>query len=301
MTYEFLTETATRGRADAVILLMQSIGIEARYVPDDGAGRQGVVVEAERFDDARRALADDKREAAERLMGQRAGHELTLGAASSAWWVGLLVVTNVAIWFLMQRAGGSTDHGVLLAFGAIRTPLLEAGQWWRMVTAMFLHIGAAHLIGNMILLLFLGSVGLRTWGLGRTLSIYVMGGVVGNLAGYLFGSAQALKAGASGAILALLGGLVAARWRQMRAAGPAARYRYWHLLGVVIAFYGMVVGVRPQSDHIAHVGGLVGGAILALLLPSALDARRERVLQWALALGSVAVLALCGLQGRVLR
>jgi membrane associated rhomboid family serine protease len=209
-------------------------------------------------------------------------------AGQLAWLVALLGA-NIAVWVAMTRHGAPTAIGTLVEFGATSTRLLASGEWWRSITAVFVHIGTRHLLGNGMLLLLLGLFALRTWGTGRTLFLYLTSGIAGNWAGFFFGSAVATKAGASGAILGLLGGLAGARLRAMTDGAHRSRYKRWHVVAMLVAFYGFVVGVQPTSDHPAHIGGLLWGAALAWLWdrPGRVSPRTERTLQ--VALGATAV------------
>jgi len=285
----------TRRRADELLFILQSVDIPAWTRFDGESGLDPWVVEVP---GARHAVEADRQlrehEAEEKQSRDPAPPLPQLGATAGAYWVIGLILINVLVFWAMEALGGSTTHKVLLRFGAIKSALLASGEWWRMVTAVFLHIGARHLLGNMALLSVLGSFGLRMWGPGRLLAIYIFAGLFGNIAGYIFGSAVALKAGASGAILGLLGALTGDR---LRTRGGAHRFKAWHLLGMLIAFYGMVVGIRPQTDHIAHIGGIVGGALMALALPKAgrLSPTSEAWLQRGLALASFLLVGLGGL------
>jgi rhomboid protease GluP len=219
------------------------------------------------------------------------------GEGAGLYWVVGLLMINLLVWWIMEGSGGSEERDVLLRFGAITTPAIKDGQWWRTVTAMFVHIGARHLLGNSALLLVLGVLTLRSWGPGRLLFVYVLSGVLGNWMGFLLGSATALKAGASGAILGLLGGLAGQRWRELQhGLSEGSRFKRWHVIAMLVAFYGFVVGVRPSADHVAHLGALIAGGAIGLVWPQpgTLSARRESRLQWALGASSA---ILCGVAG----
>ena len=130
----------------------------------------------------------------------------------------------------MEHHGGSQNHSTLIRYGAITSARIADGQWWRTVTAIFLHIGARHLIGNLATLLVLGVITLRLWGPGRVLFLYVVSGILGNWAGFFFGSSVALKAGASGAMPRTsssrplgISGQLPIRARSARGAPPWAR------------------------------------------------------------------------------
>ena len=108
--------------------------------------------------------------------------------------------------FVVETAlGGSTQTDVLVRLGAKVTPLVAAGEYWRLFTSMFLHIGVAHLFFNGYALLVVGTELERLLGWGRFLAIYLLSGLLGSLASYAF-SAN-LSAGASGAIFGLIGAL----------------------------------------------------------------------------------------------
>jgi membrane associated rhomboid family serine protease len=207
--YAIVAEGLSRRQAEDLNLLLASAAIEARigqalYVPAaETTGRARWVVEVDRGDleRARRLIASEENSPP----ASADPPPLALGHRAGAYWVVGLILTNALIWYAMEMSGGSETRSTLLRFGASMTELIGAGQWWRTVSAVFLHIGARHLIGNSILLLVLGLICLREWGPGRLLFIYLFSGVLGNWAGFAFGSAVALKAGASGAILGLLG------------------------------------------------------------------------------------------------
>ncbi len=277
---------ASRERAEELDLLLQSLGIDVRLFFDEQAeqGPWVIAVEAARQAEAQQVIDEE-----EVVAPTLAPLEPVLGARARLYWIAGLVLINTLIWWAMEHRGGSQNHATLLHFGAIKSELLAAGEWWRAVTAIFLHIGVRHLIGNMALLMVFGGLSLHIWGPGRLLFIYVMSGVFGNWAGFLFGSATALKAGASGAILGLLGALAGARLLHLRSPQHRSRFKSWHVLAMLIAFYGFVVGVRPSSDHVAHLGGLLSGGLIAVLLPP-LSGSKERKLQ--LVVGLIAA-ALC--------
>jgi rhomboid protease GluP len=294
--------TFTRARAEELLFVLESVGIAA-WVRHDPVGALGpYLIEVSGYQaaaEAERQLRelDDERDVERSKAELPPPVEPTVGANAGAYWIVGLILANALTFWALEHSGGSEHHPTLLTFGAIRTPLVLAGQWWRLITAEFLHIGARHLLGNMLLLGVLGALTLRMWGPGRLLFIYVISGLFGNVAGLLFGSAVALKAGASGAILGLMGALAGQRLRQLLHPRSSSRYRAWHILAMLVAFYGFVVGVRPQSDHVAHVGGLVAGALIAFGLPPAgtLAPRRERLLQLALGVPAMLLTIIAGL------
>jgi rhomboid protease GluP len=209
---------------------------------------------------------------------KQAAEDAAAAAAASAaapqerpalYWVIGLVVINVLVWIAMEGAGGSEDSDTLLRFGASRAALLAEGQWWRTVTAVFIHIGLRHLLANMVALALLGWAVLQSWGVGRFYFMYLVAGVAGNWISFALSPTASIKAGASGAILGLLGVLAATRVRAIRAdirSARPSRFKTWHIIAMLVAFYGFVIGTG-HVDHLAHLGGLVTGGLLAMVLP----------------------------------
>lgn len=303
MPFQPIRSVTNRTHADEILLLLQSLGIEVQVVraaPDaDGEpSRWVILVEVSHYAKAQQVLAEED---ALPSPGSPASPPIGANArrdfSHARWWLLSLVLLNIGIWWGMEQQGGSQDRATLVQFGAITSPLLRAGEWWRLVTALFLHIGVRHLVANMAVLLGLGALTLPTWGPGRFFFVYVLSGIVGNLAGFALGSGLAVKAGASGAIFGLLGALAGTRLQHLRRPHGHARFKRWHILAMVLALYGFVGGVhQPTTDHIAHFGGLIGGLLTVRVLPqfsAAPAAGREARLQWLLGLlaGGVCVVA----------
>ncbi len=171
-----------------------------------------------------------------------------------------LLAANIAIWLIMEAAGGSENPDVLLDFGAMFGPLIAGGEYWRLFTAMFLHVGMMHLLFNSFGLLIFGRMVERIYGHGRFISIYILAGLSGSVASYLF-NAISIGAGASGAIFGVLGALGAFFLARRDMLGDMGRQ---NLIGIaVIAAINLFIGaVTPGIDNWAHMGGLVMGFAL---------------------------------------
>ncbi|WP_439794965.1 rhomboid family intramembrane serine protease [Secundilactobacillus kimchicus] len=115
-----------------------------------------------------------------------------------------LIALMVIVYLLMTAAGGAGNPQVLMAFGAKINVLIDAGQWWRLVTPMFLHLSFEHILLNMVTLYFLGLQIEALFGHWRFLILFVVSGIGGNLASFAF-DPNALSAGASTAIFGLFG------------------------------------------------------------------------------------------------
>ena len=174
----------------------------------------------------------------------------------------IIIAVNVILFLAAEATGGSENTEHMVRLGASYTPLVEGGEYWRLFTSMFLHFGLAHLLNNMVLLFFLGDYMERFLGKVRYLILYLGGGILGNIFSYwseLQQGRQVVSAGASGAIFAVLGGLVVLllihRGRLEDLSLPRV------LLMAALSLY---VGFRSAGvDGFAHLGGFLGGALLA--------------------------------------
>ncbi len=180
----------------------------------------------------------------------------------------VLIGLNVLVFVLMLISGISlTDPTVpqLIAWGANFGPLTVSGQWWRLLTACFLHIGIVHIALNMYILYQAGLFVERLYGGFRFLVLYLAAGIGGNLAGVVL-HPMIVSAGASGAIFGVYGGLLAFLLRQRAVIRPEAAQAIGRSALIFIGinlFYGLAT---PHTDLTAHVGGIVTGFLAGLLL-----------------------------------
>ena len=168
-----------------------------------------------------------------------------------------------AVFGLEVVRGGSTDSGVLLSLGANYPPLVMQGQYWRLVTSMFLHIGVLHLVLNGWALYQLGGLFEIILGPGRLLLVYFATGIAGSIASLFF--TRSLSAGASGAIFGLLGALIAFLMKRRERLTPQAKSLLMQLVfwAVINVFFGFST---PGIDNSAHLGGCIAGFLIGLLL-----------------------------------
>jgi rhomboid protease GluP len=158
-----------------------------------------------------------------------------------------------------------TGEQALIRAGALYRPAVLEGQWWRILTALFLHAGPLHLLVNMYALHLLGRLAETMFGSVRFLIVYLAGGIVGGISSTLLSSGT-LSVGASGAIMALLGGAIAALLRGTGNWPPTWRRSLLMNLSL-LAVLQVIIGIAvPAIDNAAHLGGLVGGALVALVL-----------------------------------
>jgi membrane associated rhomboid family serine protease len=152
------------------------------------------------------------------------------------------------------------------------------GEVWTLLTYVFLHRDLVHLASNSGALLVLGWALVGRMGNGRAALLFVLGGVLGGALCLLRHGAHA-HVGASGAIFAMLGALVALRIDDLRLGVVLLRREVLRLGGFVVL--ALLAGVGPSTDWLAHAGGFLAGAGLALLLRRR-DATRSGVLAGAL-------------------
>ena len=267
MTEGPLAAPIPRKLAEEVALLLASQGIDSRLAGSDGGmhvlvartdlARASAIV-LEEYPDGLVAAA-----ARRRTPPPRTEPEADRWFGRAAWIVLLIVAACVAIFLGEERAGGSEVRSVLLEFGASRPAHVRTGEYWRLVTAMFVHIGARHLLANSLTLLVLGPALAQALGAPRFAFVYVVAGTLGNVFSYRVADPDIVSAGASGAILGVLGALGGQRVRFT----TSARYRGWQVVAAILAYLAIAVGAGPSVDSAAHLGGLVAGAAIGLALP----------------------------------
>jgi rhomboid protease GluP len=153
--------------------------------------------------------------------------------------------------------------------------VLELGEYYRLVSAMFLHADILHLLFNMIALYSIGRALESYIGHWRFLVIYCLGGLAGSLASVLLNDATISSVGASGAVFAIFGAEVVFYYRYRNTLGEDAR-KGLSRAGQTIAI-NLFIGIRPDTniDNWGHVGGLIGGGIIALVVCSLFTIKRD--------------------------
>ncbi len=180
----------------------------------------------------------------------------------------VLISVNLIVFLLMVISGGHVLHfsgGRVLHWGANYGPLTLDGQPWRLISAMFVHIGLVHLLINMWCLYELGSVAEEIYGSLSLLVLYGLTGLAGGIAS-LARNPTIMSAGASGAIFGLAG-VVIATLMVGRLTTP--RRHLILALGSLIAFaaYNLTYGfLKGGVDNGAHVGGLISGFVIGLVV-----------------------------------
>ncbi|MDD2504265.1 MAG: rhomboid family intramembrane serine protease [Clostridia bacterium] len=184
----------------------------------------------------------------------------------------VLLGLTILAYLLMSLFGflyGWDQGEQLILFGAKVNILIAYGQYWRLLTAMFLHIGILHLFFNSYALYIYGPIVESLFGKMKFIVVYLISGLTGSLLSYIFSSS--ISAGASGAIFGLMGSLLYFGRRNKdifrRIFGP----RLLIIIGFNL-FYGFV---NPGIDNWGHIGGLIGG----YLVGNAVGLYKEPILQ----------------------
>ena len=178
----------------------------------------------------------------------------------------ILVVLNALVFLAVEFTGFSQDTVHMLDWGAAYTPcILEEGETYRIFTSMFLHFGIEHLINNMLVLFVLGSRLERVIGSLRFAVIYFLGGIAGNVVSLLYDLKQgeaAISAGASGAVFAVMGGMILV---VLCNKGRLEDLSMRQIL--VLAVFSLYFGFTSSGvDNAAHLGGFLAGFILAVIV-----------------------------------
>lgn len=178
----------------------------------------------------------------------------------------VLIILNMIAFLISEIMGGSQNTFVMLEAGAAYTPyILEDGEYYRLFTSMFLHFGIEHLLNNMLILFVIGGRLERTIGKIRFLMIYILGGLAGNLISMIWELKTmdyGVSAGASGAVFAVTGALI---YVVIHHKGRVEDLSTKQIL--FMAALSLYLGFTSTGvNNAAHVGGLLTGFILSVLL-----------------------------------
>lgn len=205
---------------------------------------------------------------------------------TTAWVTPLLITINVAVFMLMVTEGYgvfSPDTKMASDWGANDGSLTLNGEWWRIISSLFLHYGVLHLLLNMNVLWIFGSQFERIFGSTKFLFLYFYSGVIGAIVS-LWYSPWKVGIGASGAIFGLIGGLTAIAFIP-KLRPPVSIAKGWITSGFFFVVINGAIGLSiPVIDNAAHFGGLIGGAICGIILASSSGSKHKNKLDFALAM-----------------
>lgn len=177
----------------------------------------------------------------------------------------ILVAINTVVFIVLEMIGNTEDSAFMIKFGAIFPVYIQEGkEYWRLLTATFMHFGFMHLFNNMVILIAAGQILERALGHGKYLLLYLISGLGGSTLSYLqmlYSGNYAVAAGASGAIFGIIGALL---WIVILHKG---RYETLTSRGLVVMivlclYYGISTG---GVDNWGHIGGLLGGFLMGII------------------------------------
>ena len=178
----------------------------------------------------------------------------------------VLIVINVAVFLILSMLGDTEDAAFMLQHGAMYEPFITEGQeYYRIFTCMFLHFGISHLANNMLVLFVLGQRLEPVVGKIKFILIYLLGGLGGNVISLLADvkkNEYAVSAGASGAVFAVMGAMIyVVIWSHGQLQDISTRQI------LIMAAFSLYFGFTSTGvDNAAHVGGMIMGFLLAVLL-----------------------------------
>lgn len=192
-----------------------------------------------------------------RTMGSRYGKKAYVN--------GLLIALNVLFFLYLEITGSSENVYFMYTKGAMSAPaVLEDGEYYRLLTAMFMHFGIRHIMNNMLVLFVLGDNLERALGHVKYLIFYLLCGIGSNWVSMMAHSTDTMtvSAGASGAIFGVVGGLLyVVTANKGRLEDLSTRQL------VIMIFFSLYLGYTSTGvDNTAHLSGLVIGIVLAIIL-----------------------------------
>jgi rhomboid protease GluP len=174
-----------------------------------------------------------------------------------------IIMYGITAYLSFVYAGGSifnSDTRVLILLGAKVNELIASGEYYRLISAMFLHGGIVHLGVNMYSLYAIGPMVERVYGKTKYIAIYFLAGICSSIFSYTF--SPSVSIGASGAIFGLLGAVLIFA---IKSKGKTGSRFIRSILSVI--FINIMIGVTlPNIDNFAHIGGLLGGLIISFVV-----------------------------------
>ena len=176
------------------------------------------------------------------------------------------IIINIIVYLILE-IGGNTENDMeyMIQRGAVWVPQVLKGEYWRLLTATFMHFGFEHILNNMLILACAGPILESALGHVKYLVLYLLAGIGGSTLSFLqmlHSGEYSVSAGASGAIFGIIGALL---WIVIRHKG-----RYETLTGkgllfmiVISLYYGITSG---EVDNWGHIGGLLMGFLICVIL-----------------------------------
>jgi rhomboid protease GluP len=202
----------------------------------------------------------------------------------------IIIDLNILIFILMAISGANIlmpSNEIMLQWGANFKPMTLEGQWWRLITNCFLHIGIMHLLFNMYALLYIGVLLEPHLGRIRFLTAYLLTGIAASVTS-LWWHDFTISAGASGAIFGMYGVFLS-----MLTTSLIEKEVRQALLTSISLFvgYNLLFGLKGGVDNAAHIGGLLSGIVIGYALIPGLKKPEQKSLKFG-ALGMLTILVL---------
>lgn len=184
--------------------------------------------------------------------------------------ISTLLIINITVHILSYVPSLGDE---LFQFGAGANFLIADGEYWRLITSIFLHAGFLHLLFNCFSLYVFAPEMERILGKARFLTLYFVSGLFGNVATYVFLDMRTVSVGASGAIFGVFGAYAALVY-YTRKSMPALR----QIILPIIVISVVMTFLQPNVNAAAHIGGMVVGFVigLAYLHPKRILAWRQK-------------------------
>jgi membrane associated rhomboid family serine protease len=197
-----------------------------------------------------------------------------------------LLAINTAVFLAAEAHGSTTTTSTLLRFGAVEPYHVWSGQYWRLATYMFLHIGWGHFLWNSYASFGWCAPVERALGHSRFLAVYLLAGLTGGAASTVL--EYPVSAGASGAMFGIVGATLALRRRQLPSFAAAFADPPTRATLLSIGIWTAIGMTALPMNNRAHLGGLVGGALATWVF----TARRQAPLWIAYGLAFAALLVM---------
>ncbi|HVA41584.1 MAG TPA: rhomboid family intramembrane serine protease [Candidatus Binataceae bacterium] len=221
-------------------------------------------------------------------------------SGARVWITPLLVIANLAVFVSMAvstREVFGFDLPTLWAWGANYGPLTIGGQWWRLVSSLFVHLSAIHLLINLWVLWNIGRRTEQLFGNAAATALYFGTGIIASLMSIVWAPTLS-SVGASGAIFGLIGAYIAFLLHPGCGVPRSIARRHW-VSTAIFALFNLYAGAtQPNIDNAAHIGGLISGFALGWCLARPLGSEWRgrfsyRKITVATSLFAVAVISAC--------
>jgi rhomboid protease GluP len=187
-----------------------------------------------------------------------------------------IIGINILVFMIMglQGAGVFDASGLVhLRWGSNYGPLTASGDWWRLLTASFLHFGILHLALNMFAFFFIGTYLESTLGKLRYITLYVCCAALAGLASLCWHKEPVNSAGATGVVFGMYGAFLALLTMKLISKKTS---RLFLLSILIFLLYNLISGITKGIDLASHTGGLVSGMVIGYLFAFSLNREKKQ-------------------------